>query len=65
VRRADVGPSIRQLRQSGSSTAQVLDAVAAIAVPLLAGSAFQVTAAALDGAFTPQAWTPATKGATR
>jgi hypothetical protein len=58
VRRADVGPSVRQLRDSGSSVAQVLDAVAAIAVPLLAGSAFQVTAAALDGAFHSQAWRP-------
>lgn len=65
VRRADVGPSVRHLRQSGSSAAQVLDAVAAIAVPLLAGSAFQVTAAALDGAFRPQAWSPGTEGATR
>ena len=36
----------------------MLDAVAAIAVPLLAGSAFQVTAAALDDPFRPQAWTP-------
>jgi hypothetical protein len=58
VRRADVGPAVRRLRGSGSSAAQVLDAVAAIAVPLLAGSAFQVTAAALDDPFRPQAWTP-------
>ena len=54
----DVGPAVRRLRGSGSSAAQVLDAVAAIAVPLLAGSAFQVTAAALDDPFRPQAWTP-------
>lgn len=58
VRRADVGPSVRHLLQAGASPAQVLDAVAAIMVPLLAGSAFQVTAAALDSAFDAQAWRP-------
>jgi AhpD family alkylhydroperoxidase len=58
VRRADVRPSVRHLLQAGASPAQVLDAVAVIVVPLLAGSAFAVTAAALDGAFQPQAWAP-------
>jgi hypothetical protein len=49
---------VKDLLDAGVTRAEVLDIVAAIAVPMLAGTVFQVTAAALDGAFQPQAWTP-------
>lgn len=40
------------------SRGQVLETLVAIAVPMLAGSVFQVAAVKLDGAFQPQVWTP-------
>jgi uncharacterized peroxidase-related enzyme len=54
----DVPQRGRDLVQAGLSPAQVLETLVAIAVPMLAGSAFLLTAASLDGAFQPQAWTP-------
>jgi AhpD family alkylhydroperoxidase len=48
----------RDLARAGLSPAQLLETLVAIAVPMLAASAFQLTAARLDDVFQPQAWTP-------
>jgi uncharacterized peroxidase-related enzyme len=52
----DARPRAEELLRAGLSQAQVLEALVAIAVPLLASSVFQLAAVKLDGAFQPQAW---------
>jgi uncharacterized peroxidase-related enzyme len=58
-RQADVTARAQDLLNVGLSPAQILEALVAIAVPLLATSVFQVAGVTLDRAFEPQAWTPA------
>lgn len=55
-RQGDVKERLQDLFTAGMSRGQVLEALVAIAVPMLAGSVFQLAAVELDGAFTPQAW---------
>ena len=45
-----------ELLRAGASPAQVLEALVAIAVPMLASSVFQIAEVKLDAAFQPQAW---------
>jgi AhpD family alkylhydroperoxidase len=59
VRQQDVQGSITQLAALGISGAALLDTVAVIAVPMLAGLAHQLTHARLDPPFEPQAWNAA------
>lgn len=57
VRREDrVRERAQELQKAGLTSAEVLDALAIIAVPMLASSVFHVAGADLDGAFQPQAW---------
>jgi len=55
-READARQRAEELLRAGLSQVQILETLVAIAVPLMAGSAFQLTAVKLDGAFQPQAW---------
>jgi uncharacterized peroxidase-related enzyme len=57
-RRSDAKECARDLVRAGLSPGQILEVLVAIAVPMLAASAFQLTAAPLDEVFQPQAWTP-------
>jgi uncharacterized peroxidase-related enzyme len=56
-RQGDVKECAKDLLKTGMSRGQVLETLVAIAVPMLAGSVFQLAAVKLDGAFQPQAWT--------
>ena len=56
-RQDDVRGRAQDLLKAGLSRAQVLEALVAIAVPMLASSVFEVTAVELDGLFQPRAWT--------
>lgn len=56
LRQNDAPQRAEKLLQAGVSEAQLLEVLVAIALPLLATSVFQVTAAQLDGAFQPQSW---------
>jgi uncharacterized peroxidase-related enzyme len=58
VQQRDAKDCARDLARAGLSPAQLLETLVAIAVPMLAASAFQLTAARLDDVFQPQAWTP-------
>jgi uncharacterized peroxidase-related enzyme len=55
-REHDASRRAEELLKVGLSQAQVLETLVAIAVPLMAGSVFQLAAVTLDGAFQPQAW---------
>jgi uncharacterized peroxidase-related enzyme len=55
-REEDARPRAEELLRAGLSHAQILEVLVAIAVPLLAGSVFQLAAVKLDGAFQAQAW---------
>jgi uncharacterized peroxidase-related enzyme len=55
-RRPDVGDRRRELLDAGFGSAQVLEVLAAIAVPMLAGSVHHLAPVPLDAAFEPQAW---------
>jgi uncharacterized peroxidase-related enzyme len=54
----DVQQRGRDLVQAGFTPVQVLEALVAIAVPVLAGAAFLLTGTSLDAVFQPQAWEP-------
>ena len=58
-RQKDVPERARELGEHGLGPTQVLDVLAAITVPLVAGLAHQLTAAPLEPLFQPQEWTPA------
>jgi len=53
---ADVAQRGQELVQAGLTPEQVLEVLVVIAVPMLASSAFHLTAAPLDAAFQPQEW---------
>jgi uncharacterized peroxidase-related enzyme len=55
-RQGDVKQRTQDLLTTGMSREQVLEALVAIAVPMLAGSVLQLAAVELDDAFAPQAW---------
>ena len=55
-RRADVPERAADVLAAGLTTASLLDALVAIAVPMLATSVHQLGAVPLDAAFQPQAW---------
>jgi uncharacterized peroxidase-related enzyme len=55
-REVDAGRRAEELLKAGLSQVQVLEALVAIAVPMLASSVFQLAPVTLDGAFQPQAW---------
>ena len=55
-RRDDTRARGRELLEVGLTPAQILETLVVIAIPMLAGSVFRVTAARLDDAFQPQAW---------
>jgi AhpD family alkylhydroperoxidase len=56
-RRADVPERAAEVLAAGVTPAGLLDALVAIAVPMLATSVNQLGAVPLDDAFQPQAWT--------
>lgn len=56
-RRADVPDRARDVLATGLALPDLLDALVAIAVPMLATSVHQLGAVPLDAAFQPQAWT--------
>src|SRR5262245_24710700 len=56
VIRKDVAPRAEELLKAGSTPAELLDVLVAIAVPMLASSVFHAAGVALDAAFQPQAW---------
>jgi uncharacterized peroxidase-related enzyme len=58
VRREGAADRARDLLGLGFTEAQLLEVLAVIAVPLLAGSVHQLKAVSLDPAFQPQAWLP-------
>lgn len=55
-RRADVPERAADVLASGLPVSGLLDALVAIAVPMLATSVFQLDPVPLDAAFQPQAW---------
>lgn len=55
-RSRDVRERAGDLLAEGFSQAQLLDVLAVIAVPMLAGSVHQLAGVALDAAFQPQEW---------
>ena len=55
-REPDVRDRAQGLLQAGLTADQVLETLVAIAVPMLAGSVFQLAPVTLDPAFTSQAW---------
>ena len=55
ARKAIAGPTA-ELAKAGLTSAQLLDALVSIAVPMLAGSLFHIAGVRLDAAFEPQAW---------
>jgi uncharacterized peroxidase-related enzyme len=55
-REGNVKERVQDLRSAGLTSAQVLEALAVIAVPMLASSVFHITGVELDAAFLPQAW---------
>jgi uncharacterized peroxidase-related enzyme len=59
VRREGAVDRARDLLSLGFTEAQLLEVLAFIAVPMLAGAVHQLKAVSLDPAFQPQAWVPA------
>lgn len=55
-RRADVPERAAEVLATGLTTAGLLDALVAIAVPMMATSVHQLAAVPLDAAFQPEAW---------
>jgi len=55
-RKDDARQRAEELLRAGLSQVQILETLVAIAVPLMAGSVFQLAAVKLDGGFQPQAW---------
>jgi uncharacterized peroxidase-related enzyme len=55
-RQDDVTERGRDLLKAGLTSAQILEILVVIMIPMLASSVVQITAVKLDGAFQPQAW---------
>lgn len=56
-RQANVKERVQDAFLAGLAPAQVLEALVAIAIPMLASTVAQLVDVPLDGAFRPQAWT--------
>jgi uncharacterized peroxidase-related enzyme len=56
-RQTDVSHALRDVRSAGLSEAEILESLAAVAVPILASAVALVADPPLDAPFRPQSWT--------